>query len=725
MAELNGVQVGRMRNPSFGDFGMRNGKFVISAVVAFLIAAALPVTVSTPVYPATYGYTPAYEPTYTPTYDYQPVYNPAPTYDPPYYSPAPYVAPAYNPPPYNPAPYTPPYNPAPYTPPYNPPYYSPAPYYPTPQYYQEYDNYDAITYQELNISTHCGVVPVSNDDFYAGTDISPFGKYPFVVVIEDDYYNFVCQGVMVHWRYVLTSSSCIYGSTDKYRVRFGDWDLLTNYNEYEPYKNFNTRICNSWPVSYDSSSGSYSYGGSYSELVLLEVDFPEHVSDKYPHVSHICLPTYYQSYYTPQYTPTYNPQPYSPPTPSYGYTPPYSPPAASYGYNPPAPTYTPTYNPAPTYDYYPSECYVVGWYASPSTQLENHPAGQEVQEVYAPAPAPQYGGYGYPSPQYTPPTYTPVYKAPYYQEYYQGYDQSKIPKKATVKEIKCPYSSGYGGNPQPQGYGYSSYQDEEVCFVGVYGSDACVADKGAAIFCLVPEKYSGYDAGYNNYDTSYQSTYGYGYQPTPYSASYPPYDSSSYYPKNIQVNAAQQKPTRQRAVLYAIVQKTTTCSDYSSSYSYGYNQPQQSKPITATKHQRRTTLNHSTVINPSTPHHRTMNLIFTPNYPTPTYEPQYSPPPYYPTPTYEPQYSPPPYYPTPTYEPQYSPPPYYPTPTYEPQYSPPPYYPTPTYEPQYSPPPYYPTPTYEPQYSSPPYYAPTYDYQPAPTYNPPAPYYSG
>jgi len=70
--------------------------------------------------------------------------------------------------------------------------------------------------------------------------------------------------------------------------------------------------------------------------------------------------------------------------------------------------------------------------------------------------------------------------------------------------------------------------------VGVYGSDACVADKGAAIFCLVPEKYSGYDSGYNNYDNSYQSTYGYGYTPTPYSASYPPYDSSSYYQKSIQ-----------------------------------------------------------------------------------------------------------------------------------------------------------------------------------------------
>lgn len=145
-------------------------------------------------------------------------------------------------------------------------------------------------------------------------------------------------------------------------------------------------------------------------------------------------------------------------------------------------------------------------------------------------------GYGY------QPSYTPTYKSQYYQEYYQYYDQSKIPRKATVKEIKCP-SYGYGYNPPPPsyGYGYSSYHDEEVCFVGVYGSDACVADKGAAVFCLVPEHYNSYDAGYANYDQSY--SYGYGYNPVPYTSTYPVYDQS-YYKKDLQYVILCNKPRK-------------------------------------------------------------------------------------------------------------------------------------------------------------------------------------
>lgn len=188
---------------------------------------------------------------------------------------------------------------------------------------------------------------------------------------------------MLHWRYVLTAKSCIQGSIDNYRVRFGDWDLLTNYNEYEPYKNFNTRICRSFPVSYDSGASSYSYGGPDAELLLLITDFPENAASKYPQVSSICLPQYYQSYYSP---PSYSPPSYSPPVyspPSYSppsYSPPsYSPPAyspPSYSppvYSPPAyspPSYSPPAYSPPSYSYL-SECYVVGWYASPTTQLKN------------------------------------------------------------------------------------------------------------------------------------------------------------------------------------------------------------------------------------------------------------------------------------------------------------------------------------------------------------------
>lgn len=157
--------------------------------------------------------------------------------------------------------------------------------------------------------------------------------------------------------------------------------------------------------------------------------------------------------------------------------------------------------------------------------LQHPPATEQQESSY---PAQQYGGYGY-----QPPSYTPAYQKPqYYQEYYGYYDQSKVERRAKVKEIKCP-SYGYGyqqPKSQSYGYGYKSYQDEDVCFVGVDGYDACVADKGAAIFCLVPEKY-GYEAGYNNYE-SYQSSYGYGYSPNTYYATYPGYQSS-YYQKDI------------------------------------------------------------------------------------------------------------------------------------------------------------------------------------------------
>jgi hypothetical protein len=152
-----------------------------------------------------------------------------------------------------------------------------------------------------------------------------------------------------------------------------------------------------------------------------------------------------------------------------------------------------------------------------------------VQEAAAPSysPAPSYGGYNAQS--YNPPSYSPSYQKPqYYNEYYQYYDQSKVERQAKVKEIKCPsYGYGASSSPAPQGYGYSAYKDEDVCFVGVEGYDACVADKGAAVFCLVPER-QGYESGYGNYDNSYQSQYGYGYTPQTYYASYPQYEQSYY-----------------------------------------------------------------------------------------------------------------------------------------------------------------------------------------------------
>ena len=108
--------------------------------------------------------------------------------------------------------------------------------------------------------------------------------------------NMVCQGVVLEKRYILTAASCIAGGPiDKYRVRIDDWDILTNYNPYEVYKNAEFKICQSFPVTYDAGSSSCAYGGADAKLLLLEIDAGEHVMNNYS-ACHICLPSYEHSY---------------------------------------------------------------------------------------------------------------------------------------------------------------------------------------------------------------------------------------------------------------------------------------------------------------------------------------------------------------------------------------------------------------------------------------------
>jgi hypothetical protein len=66
--------------------------------------------------------------------------------------------------------------------------------------------------------------------------------------------------------------------------------------------------------------------------------------------------------------------------------------------------------------------------------------------------------------------------------------------------VNCPKNYNKKKNPySASGYG------ENVCFVGVDGYDSCVADMGAAVFCLVPENpaVEGYDSGYSKPDSYY------------------------------------------------------------------------------------------------------------------------------------------------------------------------------------------------------------------------------
>jgi hypothetical protein len=641
-------------------------------VLAFiaLIAAVLPVESSPVVSPSTSYYSappPEYYSPPPPTY-YSPPPPPPEYYSPPppptYYSPPPppeyYSAPPtyYSPPPppeyYAPPPtyYSPPPPPTYYTPP--PTYYAPPPYYTKPEYYTkeyypEYVNYDAVDYQELNVSIHCGLLPAVNSELYKGAynpqdyeksytqygtsllvkdDVEAFGQYPWVVRITDDYNNYICAGVVVHNRQVLTLQSCIYGQPlEKLRVRYGDWDILNDVNEYEAYKNYETRICRVLPVTCPASYG-YGQQSQYSgDLVLVQVDFIEDY-DKYPQTKPICLPEWP---YVPPPTyappPTYTPPPYNPPT--YGYSQPVV------AYSPPPPAYEPTYYQP---EYY-SDCWVEGYYASPTTELQNHQP-------------PQGSDYSYSPKDYNP------YSATYYPE------QSKIPRRAQVKRIQ---SYSYA----PPQYGYQQQcQDEEQQWIGVNGYDACVADKGSAIICIVNE-HQGY-AGYQSYDSS--SSYGQTtYQQPPNYPAYQPY-------KQIKATPAPAKEARKRAVVVAIVTKLTQCTDYEQQYDqqqYAYGQDQssnayskqQSKAITAIK-----------VTSDS------VNFIVDKfwegalDYSCP------APKAYYPEPSYYPETAAPAYT-APAYTPSYAPPPYSPPPYTPPYYSAPP---------SYSPPPYVAPPSYSP-----------------------------
>jgi len=152
--------------------------------------------------------------------------------------------------------------------------------------------------------------------------------------------------------------------------------------------------------------------------------------------------------------------------------------------------------------------------------------------------------------------YNPYYSQDYYSE------QSKVPRRAQVKRVQSYY--------QQQQYGQQCYEEEQQ-WVGVYGWDACVADKGAAIVCLVNEHQGYY---YSSYEpTYYEQTY----QQPPY---YPAYE----YYTEIKVKQAQQKEYRKRAVVVAIVKEITKCTDYEVQADYGYSyDKQQSGVITAIK----------------------------------------------------------------------------------------------------------------------------------------------
>ena len=178
--------------------------------------------------------------------------------------------------------------------------------------------------------------------------------------------NVVCQGVIIHNRQILTLASCVSGEypLEKLRVRYGDWDLLNNVNEYEAYKNYESRICGILPVKCPRCKYENSDVGG--DLILLQVELVEDY-DKYPQIKPVCLPLW-PNYPKPRPTRLYNapsPNPVAP----YGSIPPYSAPSPrayrQTAYAPPT-SYVPVYS-EPVY----SECWVAGYHASPRIELKN------------------------------------------------------------------------------------------------------------------------------------------------------------------------------------------------------------------------------------------------------------------------------------------------------------------------------------------------------------------
>ncbi|XP_046388518.1 clotting factor G beta subunit-like [Ischnura elegans] len=141
------------------------------------------------------------------------------------------------------------------------------------------------TEMNATFSRACGVTPKVTR-LNATDSRTQFGEFPWqVAVIEKYEEEFICSGVLVSPRVVLTAAQCVQEiPVSQIKVRLGEWDILNeDKNPFEPYTSVDVPVSKKY-LNTESRILSEAYNLAILKLVV-PINF-----DEYPHVAPICLP---------------------------------------------------------------------------------------------------------------------------------------------------------------------------------------------------------------------------------------------------------------------------------------------------------------------------------------------------------------------------------------------------------------------------------------------------